>query len=206
MTMRRLAMATIAATLFGTALFGAALLGSGSASAQSGASSPPALGATSPLGIGPTSPVAPTGLPLGAIELATPGVSPMTSGASPLAPAAGSTTTCSGIGASSAGTSSSSAIFDGGGMTGTVSGTCAAIDSSSIVPAASASSPGGMGSAQSVGRVGIPLGSTELGAGGLSPPPDLSIANPSAPVSTQGSIAPCVAPGTAVAGMSSGTC
>ena len=43
-----------------------------------------------------------------------------------------------------------------------------------------------MGSAPSVGRVGIPLGSTELGAGGLSPPPDVLTANPSVPLSTLG--------------------
>jgi hypothetical protein len=57
-------------------------------------------------------------------------------------------------------------------------------------PAASASSPPGMGSASSVSRIGIPLGSTELGAGGLSPPPNVLTANPSAP-STLGRTAPC---------------
>jgi hypothetical protein len=43
-----------------------------------GAVTPP-LGITSPLGIGAAVPVGATGLPLGATELATPGVSPMTS-------------------------------------------------------------------------------------------------------------------------------
>lgn len=66
----------------------AVLLGCGSALAQVGGMSispgPSPLGITSPLGIGPGSPVAPAGIPLGATELAPPGVSPMTSGTSPL--------------------------------------------------------------------------------------------------------------------------
>src|SRR3977135_1305208 len=47
-----------------------------------------------------------------------------------------------------------------------------------------ASLPTGMGSGSSVGRVGIPMGSTELGAGGLSPLPGLLTPNPSAPLMT----------------------
>ena len=43
----------------------------------------PPLEITSPLGI-PNAPVGHTGIPIGAIELATPGVSPTTFGASPL--------------------------------------------------------------------------------------------------------------------------
>src|SRR5262245_7536193 len=175
----------------------AALLGCGSASAQIGglATSPGSspLGITSPLGIGPAAPVAPTGIPLGATELASPGVSPMTSGASPVVPAIGGATACSdagalggSIGIANPGTSGSSTIFDGGGLGGTASGTCAATTNGSAGgPAASASSPTGMGSSV-VGRVGIPLGSTELSVGGLSPPPDVLTANPSAPLSTLG--------------------
>src|SRR4051794_5833852 len=64
----------------------ALLVGCGSAFAQISPGSP--LGMTSPLGIGPGSAVAPTGIPLGATELASPGVSPTTSGASPLGLAA----------------------------------------------------------------------------------------------------------------------
>src|SRR6266850_1403201 len=183
----------------------AVLLSCGSAFAQS------PLGMTSPLGIGPGSPVAPTGIPMGTTELASPGVSPTTSGTSPLGLTA--STLCSGIGGSipetsfglttsttgttsgtemsSAGTSGSNSVFDGGGTVGTASGTCAATISSSLAgPAASASSPTGMGSASSVGRVGIPLGSTELGAGGLSPPPTLVIPS-TPPISTLGSTSPC---------------
>jgi hypothetical protein len=204
-----------------------AMLGCSPAFAQMAGSNPSPLGMTSPLGMGPGSPVAPTGIPLGATELASPGVSPMTSGASPLGPATGVTATCVGgalsqaspgvsnsmtssssLGSSSAGTSGSTTIFDGGGVTGTASGTCAAVVSSpSGSPAASASSPAGMGSASSGGRAGIPMGSTELGAGGLSPPLGVLIPNPSAPSVTQGTGIPCPVSGTAVAaGMSSGSC
>jgi|SRR5712671_135214 len=78
--------------------------------------------------------------------------------------------TSSGTGTSTAGTSVSPTAFDGGGMAGTASGTCPVIGSSSLAgPAASASSPTGMASASGVGRVGIPMGASELGAGGLSP-------------------------------------
>jgi hypothetical protein len=111
-------------TRFMMAITAAVLWGCGSAFAQIGGTSIlpglSPLGMTSPLGIGPGSPVAPTNLPLGATELASPGVSPMTSGASPT----GIITTCSGVGGSMPGTSSSTgtSTFDGGGMTGTASG------------------------------------------------------------------------------------
>ena len=206
------------ATAVMTAALLAASLVSGSASAQIGGSGLSPLGMTSPLGIGPSSPVAPTGIPLGATELASPGVSPMTSGVSPLGPATG-TTNCSGSGSilpqalsgmgnpmtASSGMSGSSTVFDGGGM-GTASGTCAGTTgSAAAAPAASASSPTGMGSASAVGRVGIPLGSTELGTGGLSPPPDVLTPNPSVPLSSQA--VPCPLTGMSpTTGMSSGFC
>jgi hypothetical protein len=130
-----------------------------------GSDAAPGLGITSPLGIGPGSPVAPTGMPLGATELASPGVSPSVSSM------ALSGTTCSGMQSSTSGSSGSTALFDGGGLTGTASGACAGGGSGTLLqPAASASSPAGMGNLSSVRPVGIPLGSTELGAGGLSPP------------------------------------
>ena len=200
----------------------AALLGCGSVLAQVGAmgiTPGPPLGMTSPLGIGPGAPVAPTGIPLGATEMGSLGVSPTTSGASPLGPSTGAIALCSGAGGSlpqasfgagnlstgstsgignlmtgtsfgtgmsAAGVSASTSVFDGGGTAGTASGTCAAIGGSSLAgPAASASSPTGMGSMASVGRVGIPLGSTELGAGGLSPPPDTHVPNRSVRPSSQ---------------------
>jgi len=185
----------------------AVLLGCGSAYAQArmNVSPLPALGMTSPLGI-PNAPVGQTGIPLGATELATPGVSPTTSGATPLigatcagaspTPAAmGSSATAAstgmgspmtgastGMGGASAGIGSSvpglssTALFDGGGMTAIAPGTCGASATASP-PLASSMGPG-----SSVGMVGIPLGSTELGGGGLSPPSVALSPNSSAPV------------------------
>src|ERR1700730_10445257 len=103
--------------------------------------------------------------------------------------------TSSGTGVSTAGTSMSPTVFDGGGVAGSASGTCPSTDSASLAgPAASASSPTGTGSS-TVARVGVPLGSTELGAGGLSPVPSIPTTNPSmstltTPTSTFGTI-PC---------------
>ncbi len=183
------------------------------ASAQIGGIGPSPLGSplgmTSPLGIGPAPAVPRTGIPMGATDLSSPGVSPMTSGTSPLGAALGNITTCSSIGGSfsgTTGTSGSTTTFDGGGTMGNASGTCAGMASGpSAGPASSASSPTGMGSGSPVGRLGIPLGSTELGVGGLSPPPDVLTPNPSAPLSTLGT--PCPATGTSpAAGMSSGSC
>jgi hypothetical protein len=174
----------------------AVLLGCGSAYAQArmNVSPLPALGMTSPLGI-PNAPVGQTGIPMGATELATPGVSPITAGAAPMIGAAcagaspgpaamGSPTTgapagtgspvtgaSAGMGSSMPGLSGT-ALFDGGGMSATAPGACAA-----SAPLASSMGPG-----SSVGMVGIPLGSTELGGGGLSPPSVALSPNPSAPV------------------------
>jgi hypothetical protein len=79
-----------------------------------------------------------------------------------------------------------------------------------------ASSGTGRGSSSSVGPVGIPMGSTEMGGGGLSPPSVALTTNPlaplttltplavmppsspSAPVSTSGSTAPCPTTATGV--------
>jgi hypothetical protein len=208
------------------AVAAAALLGCGSAVAQVGGmnispgTSP--LGMTSPLGIGPGSPVGPAGVPLGATELASPGVSPSMSGTGVIAQCAGiggsipqtsfgmgssSVGTTSGMGSSmtgtsTAGTSGSTSTFDGGGITGTTSGACATTGGSSLAgPAASASSPTGMGSGSSASRIGIPLGSTELGAGGLSPPALLVTPTPSTTLSTMGTSVTVPCP---TAGLSTG--
>jgi len=194
----------------------AVLLGCGSAYAQAPLSTSPLppLGLTSPLGI-PNAPVGHTGVPLGATELATPGVSPTTSGASPMLGATcggvSSTPPSAAMGSATTGTSpnmgspvtgaSGSAPFDGGGMAASAPGACAASATASP-PMASSMGPG-----SSVGMVGIPLGSTELGDGGLSPPsvalspngsapaltltPLPTLSNPSAPLSTPQSTAPC---------------
>jgi len=187
----------------------------GIAAAQVGVSGPSPLGMTSPLGTGPAAPVPPTGIPLGTTELGSVGVSPTTSGTSPLSPpTTSSTATCAGInstagnlsGGSSMGASSpaSGSLFDGGSLAGTASGTCAGIATGPTGgPASSASSPTGMGSTSPNGRVGIPMGSTELGVGGVSPPPATPTPNPSAPVSTFGSTTPCPTTGMST---SSGSC
>jgi len=177
----------------------AVLLGCGCAYAQApmNVSPLPPLGMTSPLGI-PNAPVGHTGVPMGATELATPGVSPTTAGASPLigatcagaspAPAsdamasamtgagAGSPTTGADAATGSSITGlSGTALFDGGGMSAIAPGTCAASATASPPLASS------MGAGSSVGPVGIPLGSTEMGGGGLSPPSVALNPNPSAP-------------------------
>jgi hypothetical protein len=212
--MTRLVMAALAVVL----------LACGHASAQLSGSAPSPLGITSPLGIGPAAPVPGTGIPLGTTELGSVGVSPMTSGTSPLPPAlTGTIATCAGVNSMAgnlSGTSTSTAtsmpvtsgtnLFDGGGTVGTASGTCATgATSSSANPAASASSPTGM-SAATGGRVGIPLDSTELGVGGVSPMPQIPTLNPSVPSSallanpsgTSTTTSPCSAAGS---GLSSGS-
>ncbi len=150
----------------------------------------PAIGATSPLGIGPGPAVPPTGLRLGATEVPTRGVSPTNPPPSPTTTslttcggiggsipeasfgvASSSTGTTSGMGTSSTGTSSSPLLFDGGGTAGSASGTCPGAAGSSLAgPPASGSS--------SVGRIGIPLGSTELGVGGVSAAPIVPTPSP----------------------------
>jgi hypothetical protein len=181
----------------------ASLLGCGAAHAQArmNVSPLPALGMTSPLGI-PNAPVGQTGIPLGATELATPGVSPTTSGAAPMigatcagasptpaSAALGSPVTATSAGMANGTTTGASAaigssvtgvsgppLFDGGGMAASAPGACAAFATASP-PMASTMGPG-----STVGPVGIPLGSTELGGGGLSPPSVALSPTPSAPV------------------------
>jgi hypothetical protein len=223
-------------TRFVMATTAAVILGCAPAFAQVSPGLPP-LGMTSPLGVGPALPVPPARVPLGATELAAPGVSPLTSVTSPLGPATPTMSGCRGIGGSiaessfglgtsvtasgagvsspgvgtssvmgssssvvggsstgmgsstagtsygtgtsTAGTSMSPTVFDGGGVAGNASGTCPSTDNASLAgPAASASSPTGTGYGSSVARVGIPMGSTELGAGGLSPAPTISSTMP----------------------------
>ncbi|MGZ3292311.1 MAG: hypothetical protein ACXU9D_03450 [Xanthobacteraceae bacterium] len=211
------------------------LLGCGRALAQVGmiTAAPAPLGVTSPLGLGPGAPVGATGIPLGATELATPGVSASVAGTAALGSMTASTA-CSGIGASAqsstsipgtSGMASSTAItapgsvtagvqvptplFDSAGMSGNASGTCAsgsAIASSS--PTASASSPTSLGST-TIGRVGIPLGSTELSPGGLSPLPDITLQSQPSASTTGISTSPCVLNGaspTTATSTSSGGC
>jgi hypothetical protein len=91
--MKRLCTAAVAATLLGCSCAFAQVGGIGTAPLTP-------LGVTSPLGLGPGAAVGPIGIPLGATELGTPGVSPMISGASPLGSTIGNFTACSGMGLS----------------------------------------------------------------------------------------------------------
>jgi len=215
------------ARLLTTAIL-AAVLGCSSAVAQVagtntiGASSV-GIGVTSPLSIGAGSLVGPAGIPLGATEITTPGISPVvpsTSGMSTCSSSPSGMTGASstgGMGAPS-GIGSPSTLFDGGGTTGMATGACAGGANTTVTmtqPTTSTSLPG------AVGRAGIPLGSTELGTGGLSPPPialtfPLSTSTPlstSAPLSTSSALStggpgvPCPTirpPGSLTTGLTTG--
>jgi hypothetical protein len=173
-------------TRFVIATTAAVLLACGPASAQLGKTVFPgaALGMTSPLGVGPSWPVPQTRIPLGATELASPGVSPTMSGTFP---EMGGITTCAGgsalpasagVSASTPGSSmnagvatgGSASVFDGGGMSGSASGGCGGASTSSLLPGPALALSPAAGSVSSVGRVGIPMGSTEVAVGGLTPP------------------------------------
>jgi hypothetical protein len=167
----------------------AALLGCGSTLAQVGGTGISPLSATSPLAIGSGSPVAPTGIPLGATEMTAPGTSPAPS----------TTMSCSTAGGPTSQTATP--LFDGGGMAGVATSACAGTGSAGTGGAGT----GGAGTAGAglsmptistlqAGRAGIPLGSTEIGSAGLSPPPPVStmfvspiVPSTTAPLSTMGS-------------------
>jgi len=182
-------------------VFLAGFLLSGGVSAQiapiGSAPGPSPLGITSPLGFGPGAPVAPVGIALGATEMSNLGISPTASGVSSTGPVTSGVPFCAGFGSSipqaSLGSTvaipdqpAASSVFDGGGITGNASGTCGSSGAINLArPADSASSPTGMGPDARVGQVGIPMGATELGAGGISPLPTDPIVN--APMSSTGS-------------------
>src|ERR1700726_582687 len=75
----------------------------------------PLVGATSPLGVAPG---APTGIPLGAIEITSPGVSPVPTGVTGTItiPGTSGATACSAVATSPSEMFGSAASFDGGGM------------------------------------------------------------------------------------------
>ena len=131
----------------------AAVLPSGPSLAQVSTIPAPAMGTTSPL----ASPGG-TGIPLGAVELDPGGMSPLNSMGS---------ATCSDVGMPGSGTAGSTSTFDGGGMGATLSGTCGSTASAISSSGTSAALPTAAGS--SPGKVGIPLGSTDLTDSGTSP-------------------------------------
>ncbi|AMN42650.1 hypothetical protein [Rhodoplanes sp. Z2-YC6860] len=126
------------------------LLGSCAAQAQS-ASTTPGIGATSPLGMLGSSSSVGTGVPLGATEIDPGGLSPL--GA------------CVPSDPSMLGASATGSTFDGGGLASATS-SCASgtpnITSTGIASPLSGAPPNLAGGT-------IPLGSTELDGGGLSP-------------------------------------
>ncbi|MFZ5779640.1 MAG: hypothetical protein ACOY4R_05470 [Pseudomonadota bacterium] len=160
------------------------------------------LGLTSPLGLGPGQQVAPTGIPMGAAELATPGISPPPD----MSSLTGETMPLCNTGVGAAGVDmTGTAAFDGGGLRSTACPPAAA--GTMANSSASASSAAFAGLSSSVGRVGIPLGSVELGGGGLSPPPDATvvISPPMAPAAPPAFVSPAAtaAVGTPAAAASS---
>jgi hypothetical protein len=180
--MRRVLVAAMQAALFGCIPAFAQVGGMGSPT--------PGIGATSSLGMAPGLPVPPTGIPMGATELASPGLSGAPAGTMGMT---GNGTTCLVMGSPSLGMSGSSTNFDGGGLgvgTGTLpgggatSGMCG--PSSSITSSSAATSPTSPGG---VARTGIPLNSVEIGNAGVSPL--LVVPTPSPNPSTMGSGMPC---------------
>jgi hypothetical protein len=178
--MQRVLIAAMQAALFGCIPAFAQVGGMGSPT--------PGLGATSSLGMAPGLPVPPTGIPMGATELASPGLSPAAAAAIGMT---GNGTTCLTMGSPSSGISGSSTTFDGGG-TGTRAGTSlpgsaamsgACGTSSATSAATSPASPGGLP------RTGIPLGSVEIGNAGVSPL--LVFPTPGPNPSAMGSGMPC---------------
>jgi hypothetical protein len=135
-----------------------------SASAQAAApGAQPFPSFVSPFGTATGPAARPTGIPLGSTELAI-------SGTSPVLPQSGVSLSFGNENCFVA--SKPEAIFDGGGLSRTSSTGCGAHGTTSIVrPATSTPS--------SVGPIGIPLGSTELGSAGLSPAPSFPLPAPS---------------------------
>src|SRR6266567_1392135 len=134
----------------------------------------PGVPTTSPLGMSTSgTAVAPTGIPLGAAPLATPGVS------SGSFNGVASATACSspGMGSAMTGTSGSTALFDNSGvgiMTGATQPGSAAPVTTTCGPASAtgnATSLQSSASTPATSKPGIPMGSTELSNPGLSPAP-----------------------------------
>ena len=176
----------------------ATLLGCNPVFAQvAGIGSPmPGMGVTSPFGMSSTAgTVGPTGVPLGATELATPGLSP----APPGTLGSGFTVCSAVVGAPSTG---ATGLYDGGGVgttTGmspttmsTAMGTTNAGSASTCNQASGSSNPGTLSpsgtppsSSALLGIGTIPMGSTELNGAGVSPTP-CPLSGPTLP--TNGSI------------------
>jgi hypothetical protein len=188
------------------------MLGCKAALAQVGGS--PGTAATSPLGMSGGSQlvpsVGPTGIPLGATELNTPGLSPMLTDPTGMA-AWGAT--CSPAGGGSTGISgaiSSASTYDGGGVTtgGGMGDGTALPGSATICGSTSSGTPWTLSarsiSPNGVSRTGIPLGSVEIGSAGVSPlitvpTPTMLFAPLGTPGSSPSALGTLTAPSTLVA-------
>src|SRR5271163_1288299 len=162
------------------AAFLATLLGCNPVFAQvAGIGSPmPGMGVTSPFGMSSAAgSVGPTGVPLGATELATPGLSP----APPSTLGSGFTVCSTVVGAPA---TASTGLNDGGGlgtatgMSPTAMGTTSAASASTCNQASGSSNPGTLSpsgtppSSSALLAIGtISMGSTELNGAGVSPTP-----------------------------------
>jgi hypothetical protein len=208
---------TRATVLFVLAVLPALVICNPALAQVTGMASPtPTIGATSPLGITTGSSVSPTGIPLGATEIASPGVSPgpiVTGTTGTLS----SGTTCSTVGSSPSGMFGSTATFDGGGVgsaspaTAAMSGSAATsgMATSSGIAAtsgmletsglsgmcgagstsiASSSTPTSPTTPGGNARTGIPLGSTEIGNLGVSSAAAIPLSSVSPPLGTMGSV------------------
>jgi len=180
----------------------ATLLGCNPVFAQvAGIGSPmPGMGVTSPYGMSSAAgPVGPIGVPLGATELATPGLSP----APPSTLGSGFTVCSAVVGVPS---TAATGLYDGGGVgtatgmspttmgtaMGTTAGTTNAASASTCNQASGSSNPGTLSpsgtppsSSALLGIGTIPMGSTELNGTGVSPTP-CPLSGPTLP--TNGSI------------------
>jgi hypothetical protein len=157
----------------------AALLGCNPAFAQVGGVGipTPGIAATSPLGMAPGSSVSPTGIPMGATEIVSPGISPMPSGTLGMS---GYGITCSATGSASPETSSAS-TYDGGGMgmAGSVPRSASICGTGSASGSSTAATPSMSSSA--VSRPGIPLPSASPSTMGILFPSPSTVGTPTAP-------------------------
>src|SRR5882724_6072055 len=199
-----------------------ALVVCNTATAQvSGMASPtPTMGATSPLGLGTGSAVSQTGIPLGATEIASPGVSPAPTVTGTIAMPS-SSTTCSTLGTSPSSMFGSTASFDGGGMaagsaapataatsgpsmSGMPTSTSGISTTSGMLETSGMSGMCGSGSSSMASsstspttpgggaRTGIPFGSTEIGNLGVSSAAAVPMISVLPTVGTVGSSTPLI--------------
>jgi hypothetical protein len=139
----------------------------------------PMIGATSPLGITMGSASSPTGIPLGATEITSAGVSPAPTGLAGTItiPTTSSGTACSTVATSASEMYGSAAMYDGGGTAPGATAPAAAVDPGTIpIPGASTSS--GSGTSMSSGMMDTSGMSGMCGSGSS------SIVSSSAPTST----------------------